>query len=156
MNKTAVFLILAASVSAQAASFDDTARILSVEERTSQTNQRRQVCDNAQATSTTPGVGTLIGAVAGGVLGAQVGKGNGRTAAAATGAVVGALTGNHLEKGTSGAARNCYQSNDYETRVIGYSVTYDYGGRVFTQFMPAAPTGDTLKVRVNLTAQAVR
>lgn len=156
MQSKAVLLMLAMCATAQAASFDDTARVLSVEEKTSQTNQRRQVCDDAQATSTTPGVGTLIGAVAGGVLGAQVGKGNGRTAAAATGAVVGALTGNHLEKSTSGAAVNCYQADDYVTRVIGYTVTYDYNGRVFTQFMPAAPTGDTLKVRVNLTAQSAR
>lgn len=156
MQSKAILLMLAMCTTAQAASFDDTARVLSVEEKTSQTNQRRQVCDDAQAASTTPGVGTLIGAVAGGVLGAQVGKGDGRTAAAATGAVVGALTGNHLEKGSAGAGRNCYQSNDYETRVIGYTVTYDYNGRVFTQFMPAAPTGDMLKVRVNLTAQSAR
>ena len=156
MQSKAVLLMLAMCTTAQAASFDDTARVLSVEEKTSQTNQRRQICDDAQATSTTPGVGTLIGAVAGGVLGAQVGKGNGKTAAAATGAVVGALTGNHLEKSTSGAASKCYQADDFVTRVIGYTVTYDYNGRVFTQFMSAAPTGDTIKVKVVLTAQAVR
>lgn len=157
MNKTAVLLMLAASASAQAISFEDTARVLSVEEKTSQTNQRRQVCDDVQAApSTSPGIGTLIGAVAGGVLGAQVGKGNGRTAAAATGAVVGALTGNHLEKGNIGAARNCYQSDDYETRVVGYTVTYDYKGRIFAQLMPTAPTGNTIKVWVNMTAEALR
>ena len=155
MKKTAVLLMLAVSATTQAASFDDTARVLSVEEKTSQSTQRRQVCEDAQATSAMPGVGTVIGAVAGGVLGAQVGKGNGRTAAAATGAVVGALTGNHLGKGGS-AGRNCYASNEYETRVIGYTVTYDYNGRVFTQFMPTPPSGDTLKVRVNLTASASR
>lgn len=154
MKKTTVAaLMLCAAFTAQAASFEDFARIVAVQEKYDTTSQQRRViCDNGQAaTSSGPGVGALIGAVAGGLLGAQVGRGDGRTAAAAVGAATGALAGNHLENGTANAGRNCYQTVDnYGGRVIGYNVTYEYAGRTFTEFSPYAPNGDTIKVRVNL------
>lgn len=151
MKKTTAVLMLVATVSAgavNAASFEDNARVLGVQEKLSQSNNRHQVCDGDQATSGGPGVGTLIGAVAGGLLGAQVGQGNGRVAASAGGAVVGALAGNKLENNQGG--RNCYMADDYQSRVIGYNVTYEYQGRTFTDFFQNAPSGDNIKVRVNL------
>jgi uncharacterized protein YcfJ len=154
MKKTTVAaLLLCAAFTAQAASFEDFARIVAVQEKYDTTTpQRRVICDNGQAAASSgPGVGALIGAVAGGLLGAQVGKGDGRTAAAAVGAAAGALTGNHLENSPANAGRNCYQAADsYGARVIGYNVTYEYAGRTFTEFSPYAPNGDTLRVRVNL------
>ena len=156
MKKTIIALLLCSAFSASAASFEDTARVLSVQEKTSQSNNRHQVCDGDQAKSGGPGVGTLIGAVAGGLLGAQVGRGNGRVAASAGGAVVGALAGNHLENNNQGGGRNCYMADDYQTRVIGYDVTYDYNGRVLTDFFPTAPNGGTIQVRVNLTPSVSR
>lgn len=150
---TAAALMLCAAFTAQAASFEDYARIVAVQEKYDTTSQpRRVVCDNGPAgASNGPGVGTLIGAVAGGLLGAQVGKGDGRTAAAAVGAATGALAGNHLENNTANAGRNCYQTaDDYNPRVVGYNVTYEYAGRTFTEFSPYAPNGDTFKVRVSL------
>jgi uncharacterized protein YcfJ len=155
MKKTTIALLLCFAFSANAASFEDSARVLSVQEKTTQSNNRHQVCDGDQATSSGPGVGTLIGAVAGGLLGAQVGQGNGRVAASAGGAVVGALTGNHLENNNQGG-RNCYMADDYQTRVVGYNVSYEYQGRTFTDFFQNAPNGDTIKVRVNLTPSVSR
>lgn len=153
MKKTAVALMLCAAFTAQAASFEDYARIVGVQEKFDTTSQqRRVVCDNGPgAGSSGPGVGALLGAVAGGLLGAQVGKGDGRTAAAAVGAATGALAGNHLENRPANDGGNCYQTADgYGGRVIGYTVTYEYAGRTFTEFSPTVPNGDTIRVRVNV------
>ena len=152
MKKSVTVLLLVASFAANAASFDDFARVVSVQERVERTNNRRQVCDGGQGqSSNTIGAGTVIGAVAGGLLGSQVGKGNGKVAAAAVGAATGAMTGNRLENNSGrSASGNCYMTDDYGTRVAGYNVTYEYQGRTFSEYMPTPPNGDTVKVRVNL------
>lgn len=153
MKKTAAVVMLCAAFAAQAANFEDYARVVAVQEKYATGNQRRVVCEpTGQAAPTSgPGVGALIGAVAGGVLGAQVGKGDGRIAAASVGAATGALAGNHLENnGAAGASRNCYESEGSGGRVIGYDVTYEYGGRTFTEHSPKPPSGDSIKVRVNV------
>jgi uncharacterized protein YcfJ len=153
----ASLLVLAASA-AQAASFEDFARVVAVQEKYDTKPQKRVVCEPSgqAAPSSGPGVGTLIGAVAGGLLGAQVGRGDGRTAAAAVGAATGALAGNHLENNSANASRNCYETQEYAGRVVGYSVTYEYAGRTFTEHSPTAPTGDTMRVRVNLLPSGAR
>lgn len=136
------------SVAANAVTFEDYARVVSVREQYEQGSQRR-VCNSAQPANSGPGVGTAIGAVAGGLLGAQVGKGNGRVAASAAGAVTGALAGNYLENNRSSGGEDCY----YETtggRLIGYAVTYEYNGRTFTNTFSTPPRGDSLPIQVNL------
>ena len=81
MKFTVTTLLLITSFAANAGSFEDYARVISVQERYSSTGQRRQVCNNSgssnQESSSNFGVGTAVGAVAGGLLGAQVGKGIG-------------------------------------------------------------------------------
>lgn len=148
MKKLIALALVTFSAFSQAASFEDTARVLSVQEKFSTGSTPRRVCDGE---SSGPGVGTLIGAVGGGLLGAQVGRGNGKVAAGAVGAAVGALSGRALE---SGGGRDCYTTNDYNARVIGYTVTYEYNGRTFTDFFRNPPMGDTVRIRVNTTPAA--
>ena len=54
--------------------------------------------------------------------------------------------------------QRCYQTNDgysngYDgggRRPIGYTVTYEYAGRTFTENTSRPPQGDTIRVRVNI------
>jgi uncharacterized protein YcfJ len=94
--------------------------------------------------------------VAGGLLGAQVGKGSGQVAAAATGAAVGAIVGDRLGNRERGRevvyereVRRCRTVDEWETRISGYRVTYEYGGRSYTTILPYDP-GRRLAVRVNV------
>ena len=62
MKKLAALLILAATFSAQAATYEDYARVLSVQEKYASSGQPRQVC-NGGSNSSGLGMGTVIGAV---------------------------------------------------------------------------------------------
>ncbi len=88
-------------------------------------------------------VGPIIGGVAGGLLGAQVGKGSGRVVAAAAGATVGAIVGDRLGNRDRGRqvvyqqeVRRCRMVDQWETRISGYRVVYEYGGRSYTTVLP--------------------
>src|SRR5262249_4520775 len=101
-------------------------------------------------------VGPIIGGVAGGLLGAQVGKGNGRVVAAAAGAAVGAIAGDRLDNRDPGRrggyqqeCRRCKTVDQWEPRITGSRVTYEYGGRTYTTMLPYDP-GRRLAVRVNV------
>lgn len=142
---------------AQAASFEDFARVLDVQERYSGTNSAprgRTVCEPVnESRAGEYGAGTALGALAGGLLGSQVGKGNGRIAGAAVGAATGAMTGHYIEGRNNQPGQRCYQSGDSygkHNRVTGYTVTYEYAGRTFTENRSRPPTGDTIRVRVNI------
>jgi len=126
----------------QAAQFEDWARVVSSQPQYEQ-GPRRQVCNGSSSNS--PGVGTVIGAVAGGLIGSQVGRGNGRVAATAGGAVVGALSGNHNENKDG----NCYME-ETGGRLIGYAVSYEYNGRVFTDTFATPPNGESIRIRVSV------
>ena len=151
------FLAITATASSLAANFDDYARVVNVQERYSNNapvSSTRTVCESVQqqAQSGGYGAGTAIGAVAGGLIGSQVGKGNGRIA----GAAVGAMEGQYNQP--SQPQQRCYQTNDgysngYDgggRRPIGYTVTYEYAGRTFTENTSRPPQGDTIRVRVNI------
>lgn len=151
MKKLFLLGAMALAGVAQAASYDDVARVVGVQERYDNNQATRTVCDGPAQGQNTVGIGTVLGTVAGGIIGAQVGKGNGRVAGAAVGAAAGAVTGNRLENSDSANAggRNCYQANT-GGRVIGYTVTYEYQGRTFSEYAPNPPMGDTMKVRVSV------
>ena len=153
MKKTLVMLLGAlATTTATAASYDDFARVISVQEQYRSNGGGRQVCDNNQQHSgSTVGVGTAVGAVTGGLLGAQVGKGNGTVAASAAGAVVGALSGQYIENNNRqpNNGSNCYYTNG-DSRPNGYRVTYEYMGRTYTDNFRNPPNGDEIKVRVTV------
>ena len=81
---------LTAGAAAQAADFEDYARVLSVTPQYEQVSTPRQECRteyenvprHSQRQERSNG-GAIIGGIAGGLLGSQVGNGNGRVAAAA-------------------------------------------------------------------------
>ena len=72
-------LAIACATGTQAASFDDYARVINVQERYSGSTPAsgtRTVCEpGQQVQSNNYGAGTAIGAIAGGLIGSQVGKG---------------------------------------------------------------------------------
>jgi uncharacterized protein YcfJ len=135
---------------AQAASFEDTARVVSVTERTERVNRPIKECGEAD-TKTDRGLsGSVIGGLTGALLGAQVGKGNGRVAGAAVGAVTGAVVGDRMQNGGTQNGQNCRMVDDWQTRSMGYSVTYEYHGTTITDYMKDDP-GQVIRVRVNVT-----
>lgn len=105
--------------------------------------------------------GGLIGAIAGGVIGNQFGGGAGRVAATALGAVVGANVGaGAAAANTPYVAHEGYEqrcrvvpNSHVEDRVIGYDVTYRYGGRSYTTRLPYDP-GDHIAVDVDVQPRA--
>jgi uncharacterized protein YcfJ len=147
---------------ANAADFEDTARVLSATPQVEQFNQPRQECRaeivNVQQPAQQRGYGgAIIGGLAGGLLGNQVGKGNGRTVATAGGAVVGALVGDNLSNGNNTGApaytqqqvQNCRMVDSWQTRTNGYAVTYSYRGKTHAVVLPYQP-GNTIRVRVSV------
>lgn len=112
----------AATLSVNAASFEDYARVIDVQERyagSTPSGGSRTVCEPVQqAQSNNYGAGTALGAVAGGLVGSQVGKGNGRIAGAAVGAATGAMAGHYVEGRNQQPQQRCYQTSD------GYSNGY--------------------------------
>ena len=91
----------------------------------------------------TSGAGALAGALVGGAVGNSIGGGAGRSAATGIGAVAGAILGNRAEGSGSPAAgtstRNCQTVTQYESRVIGYDVTYEFRGHRYFARLPQAP-----------------
>lgn len=105
----------------------------------------QQYCgDTTQiARPSTSGAGALAGALVGGVVGNSIGGGAGRGAATGLGAVAGAILGDRAEASDSLAAgtttRNCQTVTQYESRVIGYDVTYEYRGQRYSARLAQAP-----------------
>lgn len=87
--------------------------------------------------------GTVLGAIAGGVLGNSVGGGFGRAAATGLGVVTGSVIGNQVEADsnpvTTVPVRRCQTATSYESRVVGYDVTYDYAGQRYSTRMARDP-----------------
>lgn len=179
ITATITLLYLGASLPlAQAADFDDFARVINVTPQVEQINVPRQDCRTEYETSQRYPVrereqersngGAIIGGLAGGLLGSQVGGGNGRIAAAAVGAVTGAIVGDRVDNNgnnnnnynnynnnsqpvyESRPVRQCRNIDNWETRTTGYAVTYEYHNRTYTSVMPYDP-GSRLKLHVSLT-----
>lgn len=98
---------------------------------------------------------TLLGGIIGGVIGHQFGSGRGRDAATVAGTVIGARVGydSAARRYSPGVREEVVQRCDvryeteYEERIDGYRVTYEYNGREYTTRMPYDP-GERLRVRV--------
>ena len=105
----------------------------------------QQYCGDMTQTArpATTGAGALAGALVGGVVGNGIGGGAGRGAAAGLGAVAGAILGDRAEAANSAVAettnRSCQTVTKYESRVIGYDVTYDYRGQRYSARFAQAP-----------------
>lgn len=96
----------------------------------------QQYCGDLTVRPSTTGAGALAGALVGGVVGNSIGGGAGRGAATGLGAVAGAILGDRAEASNSPAAetttRTCQIVTKYESRVIGYDVTYEYRGQRYS------------------------
>lgn len=165
MNRLAILTLLVTSfVAAQADSFNDTARVRSATPEYERISTPRKECSSEWVTETreVPAQrqygGAVIGGLAGALIGNQVGKGHGREAATAVGAVVGALAGDNIDnRGRSGGyveeipreIKRCRTVEDWQSRLVGYRVTYEYRGQQYTTFMNENP-GKSLPVRVSV------
>lgn len=140
-----------------AVQFRDWARVVSSSPRYEQINQPRQVC--RRETIYVPAAeydnsGAVIGGIAGGIIGSQVGRGNGQVAAAAIGAATGALVGDRLQGGYYAGSvprteKRCVSVDQWQSRLVGYDVVYEYQGRTWNSFMTQAP-GDFVRLQVSL------
>ena len=137
----------------------DYARVLDVEPIVKQVRYetpRRECRESIQAVESRPDTGarTVLGGVIGGVLGSQFGSGRGRTAATVAGALIGSRVGYDTANGRYArteerVVERCRVSyeTEYEERIEGYRVTYEYNGREYTTRLPYDP-GNRIKVRV--------
>ena len=153
---------------AQAQTFNDTARVRTVNPQYENVSVPRNECTNQWVTEPQPVAssrnygGLAIGGIAGAVLGNQVGRGRGRDTATALGAVVGALAGEHLANQNSWGGgyqqaspqqqrqvQSCRTVNDVQSRLTGYQVEYEYRGQVYSTVTRENP-GRALAVRVSV------
>jgi uncharacterized protein YcfJ len=122
---------------------------------------RRECWDDTQTVETRPHISdpavggrTLLGGIIGGVIGHQFGSGSGRDAATIAGSVIGASVGYDSASRLYGdreeqVVQRCAVRYDqqYEERIDGYRVTYQYNGREYTTRLPYDP-GEKLRIRV--------
>lgn len=149
----------------------DYARVIDVDPIVSHvrvTNPQQECWDETRVVNTYPRTGfdvqtgapTLIGAVIGGVVGHQIGHGRGRDAATIAGTLIGAAVGRNSAVRAAGnsdgygeerTVQRCavrYEEN-WEDRVDGYRVRYEYHGREYVTQMPYDP-GNRLRIRVDV------
>jgi uncharacterized protein YcfJ len=146
---------------AQAAEFEDFGRVVRVQPRVEQIRQPRQECrteyQQVPVQQQRGAGGSVVGGIAGALLGSQVGSGNGKVAAAAAGAIAGAMVGDRVENNNRGydggvqeqAVRQCRTVDAYDSRTVGYDVTYEYRGQNLTSFMQRDP-GNRVRLRVSV------
>jgi uncharacterized protein YcfJ len=156
LKAAAALLAVAIAAPAMAGDFDDYARVVNVTPRYEKVNYPKRECytEYEQVRQQRSVGGAIIGGVAGGLLGGQVGRGRGRTAAAAVGAITGAIVGDRIDNDdydrvVERPVRTCRKVDNWESRVDGYDVTYEYHGRTYTTVMPYDP-GDRLPVNVSV------
>lgn len=99
--------------------------------------------------------GSVIGGITGAIVGNQIGGGHGKEAATALGAITGAIIGDRMQNRNNSetweprTARHCRNIEQWENRVAGYRVVYEYGGRRYAAMMPNNP-GNYVQVRVSV------
>jgi uncharacterized protein YcfJ len=152
-------IAIAALPAAHAVEFEDTARVTRVQPRLEQINRPREECRTeyvqVPVQQQRSPAGSIIGGIAGAVLGNKVGDGSGRVAATAAGAIAGSVIGDRASNSNvrqgvqEQAVRQCRMVDAYETRTVGYDVTYDYRGQSYTSTMSYDP-GQRLRVRVSV------
>lgn len=125
------------------------------------TNHPTQECHDEAVTVQKPVkdkhqvLGTAIGAVVGGVAGHQVGGGDGKKIATVVGAAAGAYAGheiqkNHQENATQTVTKQVCKTVDHKTtKIVGYTVKYEYNGTLHTTRMDHDP-GAQVQVKEGL------
>jgi uncharacterized protein YcfJ len=116
----------------------------------------------SHGTQTGRNVATLLGGLVGAALGSKVGGGSARYATAAVGSMVGSMAGREIYEGSQRqrhearvavcdpVSEDAYR--DGQDDVVGYDVTYRYGGREYTTRTDHHP-GDRIRVRVDVRAE---
>ena len=147
--------------------YEDYARVRNVTPQYEKVNTPREECRDVyreggysrERSSDHSYTGTVVGGVAGALLGSQFGKGNGNTASTAAGAIAGAVIGDKVQNNgryarddddRGGMTRQCRVVDDWENRLTGYTVLYEYAGRSYTTVLPQDP-GRKLAVHVSVT-----
>jgi uncharacterized protein YcfJ len=110
-----------------AASFDDSARVISSSPNLIEYSEPVQRCYNETVQTQSQNrnyVGAIVGGVAGGVLGHQVGQGRGKDVATVAGAVIGGVVGdrvaNNEPKFDERQVQRCQTEEVQKTKVEGY------------------------------------
>lgn len=168
MKRSVIFsLVTLLAAGAQAQTFNDIARVRTVNPQYENVSVPRNECTSQWVTEPQPVAssrnygGLALGGIAGAAIGNQIGGGRGRQAATAVGAVVGALTGEHLanQNGLGGypqaeplqqrQVQSCRTVNETQSRLTGYQVEYEYRGQVYSTITRENP-GRTLPVRISV------
>jgi uncharacterized protein YcfJ len=97
--------------------------------------------------------GTLVGGLVGAAVGHELGHGSRH--ATAVGGLIGASIGHDASRGSrvvryrdQEICRTFYRT-EYENRIVGYDVSYSYGGRIYQTRTHSHP-GDSIPVDVNV------
>lgn len=152
-NITKLSLLLSGVAASTLSMAQDVGRVISSTPVMQQVAMPQRVCQTQQVVVQEPnsGAGAVIGMIAGAALGqASGGRRSDRAAASAIGAFGGALLGNAIEGNREPELRDvqrCGTQTSYETRVVGYNVVYEFGGRQYSVQMPQDP-GPTIRVNV--------
>ena len=153
--------------------YQDYARVRSATPEYDRVNAPRQECTNeyiqgdnhrhGRVSSERSYTGTVIGGITGALIGSQFGNGNGKQASTAAGAIAGAVIGDKVQANGRYArndddddyndrgreVRRCRTIDNWENRLTGYRVVYEYAGRSYTTVMPNEP-GRQIPVRVSV------
>lgn len=118
--------------------------------------------ERSHGTQTGRNVATVLGGIVGAALGSKVGGGSARYATAAVGSMVGGMAGREIYETSQRNRREASVTvcdpvredayRDAEDEVVGYDVTYVYGGRQYTTRTDHHP-GDRIRVRVDVRAE---
>ncbi|HEY8540660.1 MAG TPA: glycine zipper 2TM domain-containing protein [Steroidobacteraceae bacterium] len=118
-------------------------------------DETRYVASRPHISDPEVGGRVLLGGIIGGVIGHQFGSGSGRDAATIAGAVIGSHVGYDAARRHAASTAEEHivtrcatrYEHEYEERIDGYLVTYEYNGREHTTRLPYDP-GSTMRVRV--------
>ena len=151
MNKLlALSALLLASGACMA---EEVGRVISSTPVVQQVGVPRQVCSTEQVALQQPksGAGAVMGAIAGGAMGNAVGRGAGNAAATMLGLVGGAIVGDRIEGAPQTevqSVQHCSTQTFYESRTVGYNVSYEFGGKQYAVQMPQDP-GPSIRLQLN-------
>ena len=127
----AAALALAAASSAWAVEYGTVVSVTSVQ---AATPVFQRLCNDEPVAVQAPGngAGAVLGAIAGAVIGYQFGGGAGQAVATGLGMVAGAAVGDQVQANNNppvnAVAQRCRNVTQYDNRVVGYDVVYDYQG----------------------------
>lgn len=158
MKKISLLLFaLFGAVSAHAATFTDYAQVVSANPVYDQVVTHN--CTDVPVTETyepSPAgnvVGGVVGGVLGGLAGHAMGGGSGKTVLTIGGAIGGALAGHALANTPTTQVTDRRECQEVvHPQLSGYTVTYDYHGRVETTTLPYNPGS---RIEMQVTAQPV-